>query len=76
VTDWNPIETAPKDGTWVELLADEAGTRDPVSRRQWRRWQFGSHDPMWEDHWVDEIGQIRRNLTYTHWRPCRAPGTT
>ena len=66
--DWQPIETAPRDGTWVELLADEEGRRDPISERQWRSWQRGGLNPTWEDHWVDRIGQIRRNVRYTHWR--------
>lgn len=70
---WQPIETAPKDGTWVTLLDDAAYGSNRETTRQWRLWQCGSSDPIFEEHWVDENGCICRSASYTHWMPLPAP---
>jgi hypothetical protein len=59
---WMPIETAPKDGTWI--LAYEQGAEIPAPRR----WENGF--------WLDEednmtIGQFA--YSPTHWRALPAP---
>lgn len=72
--DWLPIETAPKDGTWAELLDPQQFTPERrVTLRQWRLWQKGSSNPIFEEHWVDQFGQVRPSATYTHWRPAKPP---
>lgn len=70
---WQNMDDAPKDGRFVWILSDEEGTRNPVSLRQWRAWQHGSSNPTFEDHWVDEIGQIRRSLRPIGWKPVSPP---
>ena len=73
MSEWQPIETAPKDGTWVlvysaEAIRDEDGGRkiavaqytdDLNGRKGVWHWQFAWYDGGYYG-WVDNV---------THWMP-------
>ena len=61
--DWQPIATAPRDGTRLQCFAPAAEDRAAVVRVDY-----------W---WVRERGfaQMRPMQPYTHWRPLPAPPT-
>lgn len=60
---WQPIETAPRDGTRVLVFAPAAGSEYPANTQRVDRW----HNGGW---W-----QMRPAQPYTHWRPLPAgPG--
>lgn len=72
---WQPIETAPKDGTRVDLLLPDWGGR--VTDAYWEHETDGWGDmpgPQWcvKDHavdgWVEPVGDLP-----THWMPLPAP---
>lgn len=68
--DWQPIETAPKDGSRVLLV--RAGIDESAFVGSWSLW---SNKDYWTpDHWVDDA----RNLDLierppTHWMPLPDP---
>lgn len=60
---WQPIETAPRDGTRVLVFAPAAGSEYPANTQRVDRW----HNGGW---W-----QMRPAQPYTRWRPLPAkPG--
>jgi len=61
MTEWRPIETAPRDGTPVLVGINDAGTRVVLVRWQMDDWRY----PF----------TIRRLKAYTptHWMPLPAP---
>lgn len=68
---WQPIETAPKDGTWVDLWCGErdgypAGRFENMSFRggEWRHPSFFSHS--------DSYGTPLAAMP-THWMPLPEP---
>ena len=69
---WQPIETAPRDGTWVLLadpdLCDEHGVLLPVPA-EFRPEVTGWGSPDGE--WMDLHGC--RVITPTHWMPLPEP---
>ena len=61
---WEPIETAPKDGTAIMLWTSMA--KRPV----FCRWSIaGSDDGWWSTMWGDEASGNVRLDSYTHWQP-------
>jgi hypothetical protein len=68
---WQPIETAPKDGTWVLLTGGDidygwdGGFKPSVVSGQWAdtRWQFA---------WYDS-GYYGEYENPTHWMPLPPP---
>lgn len=69
VTTWQPIETAPKDGTFVLLLEEDG---DPVIGAFV---DFKGKEPSgYHNGWFDNIsGQYE--ITPTHWMPLPDPPT-
>jgi hypothetical protein len=65
--EWQQIETAPKDGTWV--LVGNAKYDHPFVCR----WRVPSADDRWEAHWAqDNPGIWDDDMGYwppTHWAP-------
>ena len=65
MSDWQPIETAPKDGTFI-LVATASG----IVGEAWRYADDGRH------YWAQEHPSDYANngpLTATHWMPLPAP---
>lgn len=58
---WQPIETAPKDGTWIQVWADSC---ERSIQTQWVRWQG-------EERWVGTMSPLY--VTPTHWMPLPSP---
>jgi hypothetical protein len=78
---WRPIETAPRDGTIIDLWsADEFGGRIPDCY-----WGFPEHtcgeaghhcDSDWHslsEGWVHSTFNVRLDDSITHWMPLPAP---
>lgn len=61
-TDWQPIETAPRDGTEILALDEATGTAHVT---WW--WQGGWHDP--DNHYYSEAPDFRPTL----WTPFVRP---
>lgn len=57
MSDWRPIETAPKDGTWVIL-----GDKERVVMGFW-----GSYGTWDDGDFHDDLGE------FTHWQPLPEP---
>lgn len=65
---WQPIETAPKDGTKIDVWTRD-GERWPevwwsVKKSDWMHWWLGDFDSM---------GETRLGERLTHWRPLPEP---
>lgn len=77
MTDWQPMETAPKDGTLVDLWCD--GERVPNCSYQHSSYPFGGekdwgwfreHDEFsWYHVWLDRWIADEFNRPPTHWMP-------
>lgn len=69
MSEWKPIETAPKDGTFVLLYSPDA--KEPsifvgyfISHVDGDEW-FSE----WHDAWVDDGAKVISDVTLTHWMP-------
>jgi hypothetical protein len=71
---WQPIETAPKDGTWVLLAGgncdgEEGGNNDRPVTAQWTSYRNGRSAPgHWQFAWYDG-GYSGAYDEPTHWMP-------
>ena len=70
--EWQPIETAPKDGTWVLIytvnVGDEVGQRN-MCVAQWSNYLNGrTVEPRWMFAWFDG-GYYGACDEPTHWMP-------
>ena len=68
---WLPIESAPKDGTWV-LLTGEGGDYHASYGECWMsigRFDPGGYNDKWRDQWDDYYGPYEP----THWQPLPEP---
>lgn len=68
MTEWLPIETAPKDGTLVWLFYADAHADDQQVAGRWRA--SLTDGPRWMDH-ADCMDDIQP----THWKPLPEPPT-
>jgi hypothetical protein len=62
--EWQPIETAPKDGTWVAVVVDDC--RPDVARYDQGRWETIADALDWQKYGHDE-------WPLTHWMPLPEP---
>lgn len=77
MTEWMPIETAPKDGTVIDLTAlEEDGSTFEIHPMQWAHIQRNALFPRQVGMWTSPSGEYTWNGTPddggpTHWRPYR-----
>jgi hypothetical protein len=73
IPEWRPIETAPKDGSFIMVWVDHPGSEfcpEPFARVDLAYWDEGTttpgfeRTPGWACHWIG---------TPTHWMPLPAP---
>lgn len=75
---WQPIETAPKDGTRVEFQNTENGRRDVGYWESWSHKNADFRDLLpdfakdWDGEWCTDFGEG----DMTHWRPIPQPPTS
>lgn len=67
MNEWQPIETAPKDGTEIDLWA--GGFRFPDSKYYKDAWRYWGPDDYDSQEWVKIIHPV------THWMPLPKPPT-
>jgi hypothetical protein len=79
MSEWQPIETAPKDGTWVLLSGGGidygwgGGTIPTAVVGQYTDYlNGGTKKPHWQFAWYDG-GYYGEYLEPTHWMPLPAP---
>jgi hypothetical protein len=71
---WQPIETAPKDGTEIDLWYPDLG-RQPAAHWDTTGLGFGWCWPNWNEGRLETV--IRPNIAPTHWMPIpEPPGAT
>jgi len=67
---WQPIETAPKDGTYI-LVAGPSGYYSTPLRVEVCKWNNANHKDNWRNHsndWFTDGGEDA-----THWMPLPEP---
>lgn len=80
MSEWQPIDSAPKDGTWILLSGGEinddwnAPADPPVVCGQWTNWLNGDTIPegRWQFAWYDG-GFYGEYQNPTHWMPAPKP---
>jgi hypothetical protein len=72
VEEWQPIETAPKDGTLVDLWCKLNGVGRGV-RRTDKKYAADSYSPNFPPCWGPYDGMEEGPLQPTHWRPLPKP---
>lgn len=70
MTDWQPIETAPKDGTEILVLVNKT----PMKTRWYTPYLNGKPDPYGKSEWQQQdmrggFGSYGGPLRPTHWMP-------
>lgn len=72
--DWQPIETAPKDGRWVLVYSPfgvNSDMDDPPLYVTTARFDAEWRGGVWYHHYADGIGHCIKGATM--WAPIRAP---
>jgi hypothetical protein len=67
MTEWQPIETAPKDGTAILIWPANASFYGDEATSYVVRW----HD--WKEAWIEASGEEYAAFYPTHWMPLPAP---
>lgn len=67
--EWQPIETAPKDGTLILVFYPELHGYNRYSLRYWSTGDWGQVSEAWSDQWR----QIQPNHTPSFWAPLTPP---
>jgi hypothetical protein len=88
IMEWQPIETAPKDGTWVELWRGKShiGHWMPKVIGRWKADVNGGvfvwpcdpydvwHNEEYANSMIDDLGDYYFDEeSFTHWKPLDAP---
>lgn len=78
-SEWQPIETAPKDGTSVLIIG--AAWREPVISRWYVHYLHGKPDPRRPPEWEQQdmcggFGSYNGPIHPTHWMPLPEPPET
>lgn len=68
MSQWEPIETAPKDGTLILVFYPELHGHDRYSLRYWSAGDWGNTREAWSDQWR----QIKP-VQPTYWKPLPEP---
>ena len=77
--DWQPIETAPKDGSWIAVC--KAGEHDSIECGYYKPFEIDAYEPAGDGlfrkvrqsvPWCD-WGPINNFHRATHWMPLPAP---
>ncbi len=77
MSEWQPIETAPTDGTRVLLWTPDLDP--PTIQAEWRSYDDSMPDAgYWVDVWNNDMIESAANgyITATHWMPLPAPPVT
>lgn len=70
MSEWQPIETAPKDGSPVLVYAVEGCTQWKFYTPLWIcRWEEGHED----GEWIEAGGELYTTCKPTHWMPLPKP---
>ena len=69
-TDWQPIETAPRDGSKVLLWLPDPRTLDPVIIGRWSFDSWWTHDDRWMN---DHSDESEFDIAPTYWQPLPEP---
>jgi hypothetical protein len=67
--EWKPIETAPRDGTWIILYGDKYG--EPEVRAGF--WGYDGPDRDWYDSECASRSLTAFDWKPTHWMPFNPP---
>lgn len=71
---WQPIETAPKDGTWVLVWGGETDEMMDISREECRRVVTAQYSYVrWQFAWFDGGFYGKFDKPPTHWMPLPEP---
>lgn len=71
---WQPIETAPKDGSLILLYRPDAYDWGKVTPGKWEAQQYSKKPQPYWDIWL-KIGSTRESRAWvpTHWMPLPEP---
>jgi hypothetical protein len=78
MSEWQPIETAPKDGTRIAFKNEQSGLEDIghwdswTDMPNWRRELLPDFAKEWDGEWSTDFG----NGDMTHWMPLPPPPAT
>lgn len=76
MANWRPIESAPRDGTYVDLwVVGDDLPQDPLISRVVGCWRRSSSfvDPEQAEGWHVGVSALSRRYEATHWMPLPEP---
>lgn len=76
MADWQPIETAPKDGSVIDLWADAWGGPRRYPNCRWRADEWlDDYERCWEQEYSEAMGAYHARYEFepTHWMPLPPP---
>jgi hypothetical protein len=72
VSAWRPIESAPRDGTRVDLWAAEREryVNERITDCRWKAGRWTHHRTIYDDETDDDMHEV---FNASHWRPLPSP---